>query len=72
MLVPLTQLLNPGNNLLVLLALHRDRDRYPAHDERRTDMAVLRNRLQIRNFESARRFLQDLSKVLREESIETF
>lgn len=72
MLVSLTQLLNPCNNLLVLLTLHRDRDRYPAHDERRTDMAVLCNRLQIRDFKPARRFLQDLCKILREESIEAF
>jgi hypothetical protein len=72
MLVSLTQLLNPSNNLLILLALHRDRDRYPAHDERRTNMAILRNRLQIRDFKPARRFLQDFSKVLREESVETF
>lgn len=71
MLVPLTQLLNSGNDLLILLALHRDRDRYPTHDERLPDITVLRNRLQVRNFETARRFLQDFSKVLRKEAIET-
>jgi len=41
MLVLFAQLLNPVNNLLVLLALHCDRDGYPTHDERSADMAVL-------------------------------
>jgi hypothetical protein len=35
-------------------------------------MAVLCDRLQIRDFKPARRFLQDLCKVLREEPIEAF
>lgn len=41
MLVLFAQLLNAVNNLLILLALHGDRDGDPAHDERSADMAVL-------------------------------
>lgn len=71
MLVLLTQLLNPVNNLLILLALHRNRDSYPAHDESSTDMSVLCDGLQVRDLEPARRLLEDFRKVLREESVET-
>jgi hypothetical protein len=72
MLVFLAQLLNPVNDLFILLALHGDGDRYPAHDERGTDMVVFRDGLQVRDLEPTRWLLEDFREVLCEESVETF
>jgi hypothetical protein len=68
---PASSSLFPKGFLLVLLALHGDRDRYLAHAGRGADMTVLRNSLQIRNFGTTRRFLQDFSELMHKESIET-
>lgn len=71
MLMRLAQLLNSVNNLLVLLALHRNSDGHPAHDECGADMVVLCDRLQVRDLKPARWLLEHLRKVLGEEAVET-
>jgi hypothetical protein len=72
MLRALVQLLDPFDDLSVLLALHRDRNRHATHDEGRTETVVLCDRLEVGHLEAACWLLEDISKILGEETVETF
>lgn len=64
MLCTLVQFLNLFDDLLILFGLHRDRDRHATEYERRINVVVLGDCLEIRHLEAAGRFLKYISKVL--------
>lgn len=70
MLLGLRELLYSLDDLLVVLALHRDRDRQAAHYERRVHVVILRNRLQVRHLQGTRRLVKHFGEVLGHQPVE--
>lgn len=70
MLLRLAQLLNPLDDILILLALHGNRDGQTTEYERGSLVVVLRHGLQVRHIEGAGRLVQHVRKVLRDEPVQ--
>lgn len=67
----LVQFLNLFDDLLILFGLHRDRDGHATQYERRTNIVVFGDCLEIRHLESAGWFLKYIGEVLGEQTVES-
>lgn len=70
MLLRLAQPLDPLDDMLVALALDRNRNRQPTEDQRRARVVVLCDGLQVGHVERARGLVEDVCEILGDEAVE--